>query len=59
LWSRRDGIVACRAARGLEHERDKAVEMHCTHMAFGVSRRVAHEVVREIGSFLEELPIAR
>jgi pimeloyl-ACP methyl ester carboxylesterase len=53
FWSRRDGIVACRAARGLEHERDKAVELACTHMAFGVSSRIARQVAREIGSFLE------
>jgi pimeloyl-ACP methyl ester carboxylesterase len=53
FWSRRDGIVAVRSARGLEHERDKAVELKCTHMAFGVSKRVAREVVREIDSFLK------
>ena len=53
FWSRRDGIVACRAARGLEGERDKAIEMHCTHMAFGVSGRVARRVVREIDTFLK------
>ena len=53
FWSRKDGIIACRAARGLEHERDKQVEMHCSHMAFGVSRRVARDVVSEIRSFLE------
>jgi pimeloyl-ACP methyl ester carboxylesterase len=55
FWSRKDGIIACRAARGLEHERDKAVELHCTHMAFGVSRRAARDVVRGIGLFLEEV----
>ena len=54
LWSRRDGIVAPRAARGLDHERDKAVELDCTHMAFGVSARAAREVSREISSFLKE-----
>ena len=53
IWSRRDGIVAARAARGLEGERDKEVEMRCTHMAFGVSRRTVRQVVREIDSFLE------
>jgi pimeloyl-ACP methyl ester carboxylesterase len=58
IWSPRDGIVAPRSARGLAHERDKAVEMRCTHMAFGVSKRVAPDVVREIGVFLEELGIA-
>lgn len=55
LWSRRDGIVACRSARGLEHERDKAVEMRCTHMAFGVSRRATRVAVREIARFLAEV----
>jgi hypothetical protein len=55
IWSRRDGIVAPRSARGLEDERDKAVELACTHMAFGVSSRTVREVVREIGRFLEEI----
>lgn len=55
LWSRRDGIIAPRAARGLEDERDKAVEMRCTHMAFGVSKGTARDVVSEIQLFLEEL----
>ena len=54
LWSRKDGLIAPRAARGLEHERDKAVELDCTHMAFGVSRVAAEAAVREIERFLEE-----
>jgi pimeloyl-ACP methyl ester carboxylesterase len=54
LWSRKDGLVAPRSARGLEHERDKAVELDCTHMAFGISKRAARDVVREIEAFLEE-----
>ena len=58
LWSRKDGLIAPRAARGLDDERDKAVELDCTHMAFGVSGRAAREVVREIGRFLEEQGIA-
>ena len=53
IWSGRDGIVAPRAARGLAHESDHAVEIKCTHMAFGVSRRTAREVVREIDSFVK------
>ena len=55
LWSRRDGLIAPRAARGLEHERDKAVEVDCTHMGFGVSRTAALQVIREIDRFLEEV----
>jgi hypothetical protein len=54
LWSRRDGIVAPRSASGLEGERDKAVELGCTHMAFGVSRTTARQVAREIDGFLDE-----
>jgi pimeloyl-ACP methyl ester carboxylesterase len=53
LWSRRDGLIAPRAARGLDHERDKEVELSCHHMAFGVSRKAARDVVREIDSFLK------
>jgi pimeloyl-ACP methyl ester carboxylesterase len=58
FWSRRDGIVAPRSARGLEDERDKAVELGCTHMGMGVSTRAVRDAVREIGRFLEELNIA-
>jgi alpha-beta hydrolase superfamily lysophospholipase len=58
LWSRKDGLIAPRSARGLEHERDKAVELDCTHMAFGISGRAARDVVREIEIFLDEVGIA-
>lgn len=54
LWSRSDGLVAPRSARGLKGERDKEVELTCTHMGFGVSARAARDVVREIAAFLEE-----
>lgn len=53
IWSRKDGIVAPCAARGLPEESDRAVEFRCSHMAFGVSRRTARAVVREITSFLK------
>jgi hypothetical protein len=55
LWSRKDGLIAPRSARGLEDERDKAVELDCTHMAFGISKKAAREAVHEIGKFLEEI----
>ncbi|HET7605841.1 MAG TPA: alpha/beta fold hydrolase [Sphingomicrobium sp.] len=55
LWSRKDGIIAPRAARGLEGERDKAVEMRCNHMAFGVSAKAGRQVAREIEKFLGEV----
>jgi pimeloyl-ACP methyl ester carboxylesterase len=53
LWSRKDGIVAPRAASGLEGERDQAVELRCSHMAFAVSAKAAKDVVREIDRFLK------
>ena len=53
LWSRRDGLIAPRAARGLDHERDEAVELACTHMAFGVSPKAARQVVQEIDRFVK------
>jgi len=55
IWSRRDGLIAPRSARGLDHERDKEVELTCHHVAFGVSTRAARQVVREIKQFLAEI----
>ena len=54
LWSRRDGIVAPNAARGRDHERDKAVEIDTYHTGFTVHRPVLSQVVSEIRSFLAE-----
>jgi pimeloyl-ACP methyl ester carboxylesterase len=55
IWSSTDGIVAVRAARGVDGERDKAAEVRSAHMAFGVSTRATEQIVREIGDFLEEI----
>ena len=54
LWSRKDGLIAPRSARGLEGERDQAVEVDCTHMGFGVSARAAKTVVLEIERFVKK-----
>lgn len=54
LWSRRDGIVAPNAARGLDHERDKAVEIDSYHTGFAVHRPVLSQIVNEIRTFLGE-----
>jgi pimeloyl-ACP methyl ester carboxylesterase len=54
IWSRKDGIIAPRAARGLDGERDAEVEIQCSHMAFGVSRKATRQAVQEIASFLKE-----
>lgn len=55
IWSRRDGLIAPRAARGLDHERDEAVELNCHHMAFGISPAATEEVVRETRRFLDKI----
>jgi predicted esterase YcpF (UPF0227 family) len=54
LWSRKDGIVAPAAARGLAHEVDKAVEIDTHHMGFAVYRPALSKVVSEIRKFLTE-----
>ncbi|MEO8548287.1 MAG: alpha/beta fold hydrolase [Sphingomicrobium sp.] len=54
LWSRRDGIVAPSAARGLAHEVDKAVEIDTRHTGFAVDRPALSRVVVEIRNFLAE-----
>jgi pimeloyl-ACP methyl ester carboxylesterase len=53
IWSRKDGIVAKRAARGLDGERDAEVEVGCDHMAFGISKKATRRVVQEIDRFLK------
>ncbi len=55
LWSRRDGIVAPAAARGLAHEIDKSVEIDTHHMGFAVDRPALGRVVAEIATFLSEV----
>jgi predicted esterase YcpF (UPF0227 family) len=54
IWSRKDGIVAPRTARGLEGERDVTAQIDCAHMAFGVSHKATRRVVREIDRFVEK-----
>lgn len=54
LWSRKDGIVAPSAARGLATEVDKAVEIDTHHMGFAVYRPALSRVVSEIKLFLTE-----
>jgi hypothetical protein len=54
IWSRKDGIVAPRAAYGLDGERDEAVELGCSHMAFAISGKAGRQVAREIARFLKK-----
>jgi pimeloyl-ACP methyl ester carboxylesterase len=51
LWSRKDGIVSVRSARGLPQESDRQVELDCSHMGFGVSGRAYPKIIEALKSF--------
>jgi dienelactone hydrolase len=51
IWSRGDGIVAPAAARGKEGERDKAVELGCSHMGFATSARAYPGIIAAMREF--------
>jgi pimeloyl-ACP methyl ester carboxylesterase len=51
LWSRRDGVVMPECARGRAGERDRAIEVDCTHMGFAV----APEGILAVGKALEAI----
>jgi pimeloyl-ACP methyl ester carboxylesterase len=52
IWSRNDGLIPPSAACGTECERDEAIELDCTHMAFGISYVATREAAAAIESFL-------
>ena len=52
FWSRRDGIVAPSAARGLAHESDGAVEIDTYHVGAVLWRPALVRIVAEIEVFL-------
>lgn len=52
LWSRKDGVVAPAAARGLPHERDVAIEVPFRHFALASTRPAIARVVAELGEAL-------
>ena len=54
FYSRRDGIVSVRSARGLAHETDRAVELDTGHIGFAIDRRALSQMTVEIRRFLEE-----
>jgi len=49
LWSRRDGVILPECAKGRVGERDRAIEVDCTHMGFAV----APEGILAVGKALE------
>lgn len=50
VWSRRDGIIAPHAARGLPHESDRQVEVDCLHLNYARAARG----IAAIGALLAE-----
>ncbi len=55
FWSRRDGIVAPRAARGRKHEVDSAVEVEARHAGFAFDRPALGRIVTEVATFLDQV----
>lgn len=48
FWSAKDGVVAPHSARGLDGERDQAIELDCTHMAFVADPDAIHAITMAI-----------
>jgi len=55
FWSRRDGIVAPSAARGLDHEIDHAIEIDTGHVGAVLLRPAMTGIVRDIEAFLAKM----
>lgn len=55
FWSRRDGIVAPSAARGRDHEIDRAVEIDTCHVGAVLWRPALIRIVRDVETFLTEV----
>lgn len=54
LWSRKDGVIAPSAARGLPQERDLEVEVPFRHFEMGSGRAAIARIVTELGRQLAE-----
>ncbi|MCJ8191310.1 alpha/beta hydrolase family protein [Sphingomicrobium aestuariivivum] len=55
FWSRRDGIVAPRAARGDECHSDRAIEIDTHHMGFAVWRPALSRIMAHVNRFVCEV----
>jgi len=55
FWSRKDGIVAPRAARGRDGEVDRSVEINTNHIGAALWRPALSRMVAEIAAFLSEM----
>ncbi|WP_265569423.1 esterase/lipase family protein [Sphingomicrobium nitratireducens] len=54
FWCRSDGIVAPHAARGDEHEVDRAIELDTHHIGVVLWRPALSQVTQHVRSFVEE-----
>ena len=48
MWSRRDGVISAQCARGQAHERDREIEVECTHMGFSYDKRAILAILSEL-----------
>lgn len=51
LWSERDGVIHPPASRGENGERDRAVQVDCTHIGFSYSPNSIRAVLKELAEF--------
>lgn len=50
LWSRRDGVIVPECTSGMADERDRAVEVDCTHMGFAAAPEGIRAVLASLPS---------
>lgn len=50
LWSRRDGVIVPECTAGMADERDRAVEVDCTHMGFAAAPEGIRAVLASLPS---------
>jgi len=48
MWSARDGIISAECACGTVSERDRAIEVDCTHMGFSYAKPAVKAVLAEL-----------
>lgn len=48
LWSARDGVVSVQSARGTSLDRDRAIEVNCSHMGFSYAAEAVEAILGEL-----------
>jgi pimeloyl-ACP methyl ester carboxylesterase len=59
MWSRRDGLVAPASARGLRHEVDQSVELHCRHHEYLCAPEAIAAILTALSHWASAAPPAK